>query len=102
HPERSFAFIIGADNISELRNWHKPEEICRAVRLVAGARPGYELAEIDVPAGCTVEFFDTGEVDVSGSEIRRRLAEGLDREELVTLVPSAVADYIFDKGLYRA
>ena len=40
----------------------------------------------------------TAKLEVSSSDIRRRIAEG---EDITGLVPAAVADYIREKGLYK-
>lgn len=79
-------FIVGADQAA-FETWKEPEEIRRWVTLAVGTRSGYEGAvtfELDSP-------------DVSGTEIRDRVARG---EPIDDLVPAAVARVIEERGLY--
>jgi nicotinate-nucleotide adenylyltransferase len=80
--------IVGADQAAAFRDWKEPDEILRWVELAVGTRSGYEGAvtfELDSP-------------DVSGTDIRDRIARG---EPIDDLVPSAVARIIEERGLYR-
>lgn len=102
YEKTSFVFIIGADNIADLRNWHNPAQLAREVPIVAGARPGFcleaEVSDIDVP----VDLILTSEVNVSGAAIRASVGAGAGYEELAALVPPAVASFIIERKLYRA
>jgi nicotinate-nucleotide adenylyltransferase len=80
-----------------------PEQIIRLCHLVAVPRPGYshpdlDSLEIKVP-GLTgrVVLLDRPEVDISATEIRERVAQGL---PINGLVPEAVEEYIRENGLY--
>ena len=82
-------FIVGADQAAAFETWKEPQEILRWVKLAVGTRSGYEGAvtfELDSP-------------DISGSEIRERVARG---EPIDELVPAAVARLIEGRGLYRS
>lgn len=81
-------FILGADQAAEFDTWKEPEEILRWVQLAVGTRSGYEGA-------VTFEFESP---DVSGSDIRERIARG---EPIGDLVPPAVARIIEERALYR-
>jgi nicotinate-nucleotide adenylyltransferase len=81
-------FIVGADQAAAFETWKDPAEILRWVTLAVGTRSGYERAvtfELDSP-------------NVSGTEIRDRVARG---EPIDDLVPPAVARVIEERGLYR-
>jgi nicotinate-nucleotide adenylyltransferase len=81
-------FIVGADQAAAFPDWKEPDEILRWVQLAVGTRSGYEGAvtfELDSP-------------DISGTDIRDRVARG---EPIDDLVPSAVARLIEGRGLYR-
>ncbi len=83
---------------------HKPVHAPAAARLqlAAAAFPGHEV-ELD-PYGRTIDmlrgvlFFDIPAVDVSSSEVRRRVAAG---EAIDGLVPDAVSALIAELCLYR-
>lgn len=95
-------FILGADALEDLPNWHAPERIVLLARLAVAGRPGASedvkrrfarpgLAEravdVEMPA-----------MEVSGTDLRRRAADG---RSLRYLVPEAVREYIEREGLYR-
>jgi nicotinate-nucleotide adenylyltransferase len=93
-PGRRFTLVIGADATRELGDWRKASALPALARIVAVARPGAARPEsplvervVEVPA-----------VDLSATEIRRRVAEG---RSIRYLVPDAVAEFIATHGLYR-
>jgi len=96
-------FILGWDSLAELPRWREPARLVSMCRLVAVPRPGCPLPdlrslEVLVP-GLTrsVILLKAPRVDISASEIRRRVAQGLPVRHLV---PGPVADYIREWGLY--
>ena len=96
--------ILGRDALFDLPNWKDPLRIVQLCRLAVVARPGYEereLAELEVLAPGLLEhviFVEAPLLDISSTDIRRRVREGL---SIRYLVPDAVAAYISDHGLYR-
>ncbi len=98
-------FIIGLDALTELDRWKSPDRILQLCRLAAMRRPGYTRLETQalddsVPGlrdrVCSIENI---QVDISSSDIRRRVREGL---SIRYLVPEAVERYIRNEGIYRA
>jgi nicotinate-nucleotide adenylyltransferase len=81
-------FIVGADQAAAFDTWKEPDEILRWVELAVGTRSGYEGAVT----------FDLESPDISGSDLRERIARG---EPIDELVPPAVARIIEEQGLYR-
>ncbi|MCB2201859.1 nicotinate (nicotinamide) nucleotide adenylyltransferase [bacterium] len=100
HPETSFLFIIGADNIDTISTWHKPEELLQEVPFVAGVRPGND-PEALLRFGLPIEMLPTSEIDISGEKIRAGLKAGAGRTQLVKWMPVKVADYILERKLYQ-
>lgn len=95
-------FILGSDSLTELPQWHEPSRIIQLCYLVAAPRPGYvpdlDALERAIPGiSKRVTIIDKPVVDVSSSDIRRRVSNGL---LINDLVPPAVAQYIQDHGLY--
>jgi nicotinate-nucleotide adenylyltransferase len=86
-------FLIGADAFAEIGTWHRFEDVLRAVEFIVVTRPGHDYSS---PAGAVVHRLDTLALPVSSSEIRRKLAAGLEPEELD---PRVVA-YIRHHSLY--
>jgi nicotinate-nucleotide adenylyltransferase len=102
-PEQELTFIVGADMAHSLPAWRAPERILELARLAVAEREGIardDIAERLAPLhdGSRVTFFDMPRIDVSSSDIRRRVAEG---RSVRHLVPDAVAQAIADRDLYR-
>ena len=83
-----------ADAFAEIRQWHRWEDVIRAVEFIVVARPGHAFT---IPDGARVHRLETVALPVSSSEIRQELARG----EAPRALPPAVADYIRCRGLYR-
>ncbi len=97
-------FIIGQDSVSQLPYWREPSRLIQLCRLVAVPRPGYALPNLSIldtlVPGLSKRLIvlDRPEVDISATEIRRRVAQGL---PIDGLVPEAVEEYIKKHRLYR-
>ena len=97
-------FILGLDVLPRLGEWKDRERIFELCRLVVVTRPGY--SGFDWPdfysshpgAENRVELVSSSTVDISGTELRQRIASDL---SLRGLVPEPVGDYIRTNGLYR-
>ena len=90
--------IIGSDQLAEFGEWHEPREILRLARLVVMTRPGWKsssapLDEMDL-VGVPVT-----RVEISSTEVRRRVAQG---KPVRHLVPEPVWAVIEEYGLYRS
>ena len=97
-------FIMGMDSLRTLHRWKEPGRVMEMATLVAVSRPGYEEVDLGpleslVPEAASRITLMTGPlVDVSGVDIRRRVAEGRSSRYLV---PDPVREYIEAHGLYR-
>ncbi len=98
-----YFFILGWDSLAQLPRWKEPSRIIKLCRLVAVPLPGCkrpDLKELEtlIPglSSCLV-LLDKPEIDVSATQIRRRVAEGL---PIRGLVPIPVAGYIKSHKLY--
>jgi nicotinate-nucleotide adenylyltransferase len=96
-------FIIGLDSLETLTRWKDPERLVQLCRLVTVRRPGYEVPELEeiekkVP-GLTKSLImlDKPGPDISATDIRKRIAEGL---PVSGLVPAPVEKYIKQHHLY--
>ncbi len=102
--EASFFFLLGWDSLAELPRWKEPDKLVQMCQLVAVPRPDFsppnlEALESSIP-GVTqsVVLLDMPLVDVSSSDIRKRVAQGL---SIQGLVPDDVEEYIKEQQLYR-
>ena len=98
YPDLDPVLILGADQFAELSTWREPEEVARLARLWVLEREGESPRDVD--PGVDVEWTSAqvSRVDVSSSEIRRRIREG---EPFRHLVPEGVVEVIEREGLYR-
>jgi nicotinate-nucleotide adenylyltransferase len=103
-PEDDLTFIVGGDIALGLPSWHEPEAVLGLARLAVAERSGAgrqdiatRLAERFADAPPPV-FFDMPRLDISSSQIRRRVAEG---RPIRYLVPDPVAEHIARGRLYR-
>jgi nicotinate-nucleotide adenylyltransferase len=107
YPDAELFFIIGADSLPELHLWHRIYDLLEICHFATLARPGVDLANLD--AGSLqlkepwpqrlLELVSPGRmIEISSSDIRHRLAEGL---SIHYLVPQAVEMYIAEHNLYR-
>ena len=98
YPDSQIYFLTGSDVVNELDTWKDPKQIYRLAKVVIATRPGFD--EFDPEhhlAKKSIVVPITG-IDVSSSEIRRRVKKG---KSIKYLVPSGVEDYIKKKKLYR-
>ncbi|MDQ4025619.1 MAG: nicotinate-nucleotide adenylyltransferase [Actinomycetota bacterium] len=97
-PEADLFFVAGMDAVLTLGTWHRVADMVGLADVIAVPRPGFDAALLqrrdDRPR---VHLARADEVDVSSTEIRRRVAAG---NPVDGLVPPAVADYIRERRLY--
>ena len=98
-------FIVGGDMASSLPAWREPEAVLELARLAVAEREEHRRQEIAERLGGLrgarerVVFFTMPRLDISSSDIRRRVAEG---RPVRWLVPGEVCDEIERRGLYAA
>lgn len=107
--KRSYAdaelfLVMAADSLAQIDTWRDPDRLLAEVEWIVGPRPGTPLPD---RSGLADRFGDgasrihllTGpSLDVSSSEVRRRVAAG---HTIRYLVPRNVEELIIDRGLYR-
>ena len=77
HPEHEFHLIIGADNWLIFDKWKDWQLILHDFHLIVYPRPGYPLPQPAASQYPTVRFVDAPQFDLSSTQIRQRLAQGL-------------------------
>lgn len=104
-PEAKFYFIMGADCLFSIENWHKPEEIFQNCTVIAAARNGASMEHMEEKCeefrrrfGSDIRLLQFPRVEISSTDIRQRVAEG---KSIRYMVPEKVEEYILQKGLYR-
>ena len=103
-PEDHLTFIVGGDIALGLPGWHEPEEVLGLARLAVAERSGASRADIAArlserfPDAQPPVFFDMPRMDISSSQIRRRIAQ---ERPIRYLVRDPVAEHIARGKLYR-
>ena len=96
--------IMSSDAFRDLPTWRNPDGIAALARVAVATRPGHEPPDVAAVTARIpgllgrVDMLDGPHVDVSATEIRRRVRAN---EPIDDLVPAAVAAYIDDHNLYR-
>ena len=105
YPDAQLVFINGADIIYELHKWYRANELGKYCSFGVSTRGGYERPDLQEridwlkqELGILVEFANMDLPEVSSTEVRNRLSQGLDCDDLV---PVEVLAYINERGLYR-
>lgn len=107
YPDAALLLIVGSDTLVDLHTWHKTEEILQLCDVATFLRPGEDAVEvieekIQLPMEQKQQLLENvinaHRIEVSSTEIRMRLAEGL---SIRYLVPPEVEMYIYEHGLYQ-
>jgi nicotinate-nucleotide adenylyltransferase len=102
-PDAELFFLIGADALRDLPHWKEPKEIFRLATSLIVHRAGGMPVELDaLERLCSADHpphvIDMPAMPESSTDIRRRIASG---EPIDAFLPTAVARYITEHGLYR-
>jgi len=106
-PDVELVLIVGSDTLVDLQNWYKIDELLRLCEVASFLRPGESSIEeierkVTLPEEGRKKLLDNiieaHLIEISSTEIRMRVAEGLG---IRYLVPTEVEMYIFEHGLYR-
>lgn len=93
-PDEELFLILGSDSLSRIETWQRWEEVVARVTLVEAPRPGTPLGTGEPHGAIQV---DMGLLEVSSTDIRRRIAAGKPYRYLVT---APVQGYIEVTNLY--
>lgn len=118
-PHEEIFFVMGADSWRDIRTWREWEKLLTLTDHIVVTRPGYQIETdhvtndvreriIDVrggevpvktdPHALNIYFTDKVDIDLSATEIRRKIKDGDDswRED----VPESAAKYIIKYQIY--
>jgi nicotinate-nucleotide adenylyltransferase len=105
HPNAELFFIMGLDSLVDLHLWRNCDQLLESCTVVPLGRGGEDPADVVAKSGLSNgwkakllnRLIRIHEIEVSASEIRMRIAEGL---SIQTLVPPEVEMYIAEHNLY--
>lgn len=106
YPTDSFElyWLIGSDMLYSFEQWYRYQDILKQIRIIAAAREKLELENLFKARERFGQLSDRIEIAqfdalvVSSTQIRERIARG---EDISSLVPEVVRDYIKINGLYE-
>lgn len=110
--------IVGADHLESFNKWKDYKTLLKETNLVVTTRPGYdfphtqdELPEylkeltneiefnfIDLKSGRTIQFVSLNDVEISSTELRKKLRTG---RPVSKFLPLGVESYIKENSIYR-
>lgn len=105
HPNADMVLLIGGDSLHDLPTWHRPTDLVGSLTEIGVMRrpaDDIDLAalEAEIPGlSRKVRYIDAPLLEIASHEIRERVAAGL---PFRYYVPSAVHEYIVERGLYRS
>ncbi|MDO5311675.1 MAG: nicotinate-nucleotide adenylyltransferase [Clostridia bacterium] len=104
YPGAHFYFIVGADSLDYMDEWHEPEKLFRLCTVAAVGRPGFDTTRIFDKAeslkrrfGADIRYVDMPQIDISSTEIKNRIRAG---KSIRYMVPGCVEEYIKRNQLY--
>ncbi|HET6662613.1 MAG TPA: nicotinate-nucleotide adenylyltransferase [Acidimicrobiales bacterium] len=95
-PDAELFLVLGSDAAGGLPTWDRAEEVRQLATVVVVTRPGAEHAQ--PPAGWAWVSVESPRLEVSSTDLRRRVVDGRPLDYLLT---PAVIDCIRARGLYR-
>jgi nicotinate-nucleotide adenylyltransferase len=103
-PDSELYLLVGADSALTLPKWRNISMYAALCTLVICNRPGYADLSGNLPEklfelGLRYEYMPLPPIDISSSEIRKRVQLG---KPVRYYVPDVVAEYIAQHGLYGA
>jgi len=105
HPAAEIHWFIGSDSLMDLPTWHRARELVTLCTIVTAARSGQpvDLAPLEQAFGAETarkllgNVLKTPVIDISSTDIRRRVALG---QSIRYLVPEPVREFIDRNRIY--
>ena len=98
---KDIVLVVGSDALATFDRWKDPEGILQRASLAVAGRPGFGVSEAmrHLPGNwrSRIEVFDTRPIDLSATEIRSKVRDGL---SIRFLTPDPVVQIIEQRRLY--
>ncbi|OON99580.1 MAG: nicotinate (nicotinamide) nucleotide adenylyltransferase [Epulopiscium sp. Nele67-Bin004] len=102
---QKLSFIVGADSLLSILNWHKAKDLLKICSFIVINRIGYREEEISCHIekltndyGADIHKINISEINLSSTEIRQRVNTS---KSIRYMVPEAVRQYIDNNNLYK-
>jgi nicotinate-nucleotide adenylyltransferase len=96
--------VMAADSLNAIDTWREPDALLERIEWVVGPRPGEATPDRSAlenrfgELASRIHLLEGPSLDVSSTDIRRRVAAG---HAIRYLVPRGVEELIAERGLYR-
>lgn len=97
YPERKFTLLIGGDNWEAFDKWYRYEDILKRYPIIVYPREGSKVPDVKFQDS-EIQIVETPLINISSTQIRKRLQEG---KSVRGLVNTEVAMVIEQEHLYR-
>ena len=104
YPGDELYLILGGDTFKQIENWYKSEELFKSCIILAAVRDNMSIEDMDKQRsylhdkyGADVRILQFRNIDLSSSDIRKRLLSG---RSVRYMVPDAVIEFAILKNIY--
>lgn len=98
-PQNTFSLLLGADNISAFDQWKAYDQILANYKLYIYPRKTKTKLPDEFLNHPKVIWSDAPKIEISSSQIRKRIKEGKD---VSSLIPEASYDYLMENNFYHS
>lgn len=105
NPDAEYYFIVGADSLDYMEQWHEPQKIFDCAVILAGPRGNLDLKQMEQKIqelkekyNARINLLHMPNFEISSNWIRQAVKEGYSIRYYVT---EEVENYIEEHGLYR-
>ena len=95
YPDNTFVLLIGGDNWTNFHRWYHTDDIIREHRIVVYPRQGSPINPSTLPHNVTVA--DTPLLNISSTEVRQRVRQGMEIRESVPKVIAPIVRLLYQK-----
>ncbi len=106
HPDNKYVFILGADSLFYITEWHRPDKIMKYAKLAVCARDDADYRKLDDyrqflvrKYNADIIILDFPCIDISSSGIRNSISKGVKPDK--NYISDNVYNYIIKEGLYK-
>lgn len=103
-PEKEYYFIVGADSLFMMHQWHEPQTIFSLCTVVAAGRDNVEPEQLKQQAEylrqqyqANILLLDMPTIQIASGEIRQRMKE---QRSVRYYLPDSVIEFIKNNKLY--
>lgn len=104
-PDTEWYFILGADSLTSIERWYQAERIFELATILCATRNNLDTdalsacaKELEEKSRARIAFLASPAMEISSTEIRKRIKEGL---SVKYYVPDACIAYMRENGLFQ-